>query len=271
MKKILIILLFPLFSKAQLGVKPGIGYVNSSFSPSSIAGLKFWVKADQITGLSDGDPVSTWTDQSGIGNTVTSSGASRPTYKTSILNSLPVVRFAGSHYMNKSSFTGVDGIAGMTVFLVVKQTSLATSNTYLSKWLYSSQGSFAIQTDASTTGEVMSYVADACGDAGGNNISSTTASLTTTFYLIEFVYDGSLTNANRVKFYKNTSGLSTAVNGTLPTALTTCTADFEVGRFNNLSRFFNGDFGEIIVYNSALSDVDRGLVEVYLNTKWAIY
>src|SRR5690348_4328042 len=86
---------------------------SGTFSPTDISGLKLWVKADQIGGLSDGDPVSTWSDQSGVGNDMTSSGSNRPTYKTGILNSFPIVRFDGSDdFLEKSSFSGVDGVSG---------------------------------------------------------------------------------------------------------------------------------------------------------------
>jgi hypothetical protein len=36
------------------------------------------------------------------------------------------------------------------------------------------------------------------------------------------------------------------------------------------SGYLNGDIAEIIIYNSALSDTDRGLVESYLLAKWGI-
>lgn len=61
-------------------------------TPPDIPDLLAWFDADQLV-LSDNDPVSTWTDASGNGNDATGSGGSRPTYKTGILNGLPVVRF----------------------------------------------------------------------------------------------------------------------------------------------------------------------------------
>ncbi|MGB0141519.1 MAG: hypothetical protein ACPF8W_00445 [Luminiphilus sp.] len=58
------------------------------------AGLAGWYKADAITGLSDGDPVDSWVDSSGNGNTLTqSTSGAKPTYETEELNSLPIVRF----------------------------------------------------------------------------------------------------------------------------------------------------------------------------------
>src|ERR1051325_4711729 len=67
------------------------------FSPSDISGLKIWLKADAGAGSSDGDAVGTWTDQSGTSHDFTQATSSKkPTYKTNIQNSLPVVRFDGT-------------------------------------------------------------------------------------------------------------------------------------------------------------------------------
>ena len=65
------------------------------WTPSDLpAGLAGWYKADAITGLSDGDPVDSWVDSSGNGNTLTqSTSGAKPTYETAELNSLPIVRF----------------------------------------------------------------------------------------------------------------------------------------------------------------------------------
>ena len=52
-----------------------------------------WLKGDQITGKSDGDSVTSWTDVSGKGNHFLSSGFTAPLYKTNLQNSLPGLRF----------------------------------------------------------------------------------------------------------------------------------------------------------------------------------
>lgn len=92
----------------------------SAFSPSDVAGLKLWLKADAITGLNNDDPVTTWSDQSGQGNDVTQADSvKRPLYKTAISNGLPVVRFDGSNdVLSSSTFTTIS--QAFTIFLVVK-------------------------------------------------------------------------------------------------------------------------------------------------------
>lgn len=66
----------------------------AAVEPDAISGLQMWLDADAITGLSDSDPVSTWSDQSGNSNDATqATGANQPLYKTNIVNGKPVVRF----------------------------------------------------------------------------------------------------------------------------------------------------------------------------------
>lgn len=65
--------------------------------PTNVPGLALWFKADGGTdGVSDADPVSTWTDASGNGRHLTGTTTTRPLYKLAIAPSgLPVVRFDG--------------------------------------------------------------------------------------------------------------------------------------------------------------------------------
>jgi hypothetical protein len=68
------------------------------------AGVTLWLDASQLTGLTDGDPVATWTDMSGWDNNAAKSGGS-PTYKTGVLNGKPVVQFVKA---NSDAFTTAD-------------------------------------------------------------------------------------------------------------------------------------------------------------------
>jgi len=65
---------------------------SGAWSPLDIDGCVLWLDACQITGLSDGDPVATWPDASGLGYDAIGAG-SKPDYKINILNGLPVVRW----------------------------------------------------------------------------------------------------------------------------------------------------------------------------------
>ena len=68
----------------------------AAFTPASIAGLRIWQDAAQITGLNDGDTVSSWSDSSGNGLALTqATGTKQPLYKTGIFGSQPAVLFDG--------------------------------------------------------------------------------------------------------------------------------------------------------------------------------
>lgn len=104
----------------------------TAFAMTDIAGCLCWVKADQIGGLSDGDPVSTWSDQSGNSNDLTRAGSNRPTYKTGIQNGLPIVRFApaSAQSMIKSSFSSLSGSdVPWSALIVAKCDSVAATRT----------------------------------------------------------------------------------------------------------------------------------------------
>lgn len=73
---------------------------------NDIATIQGWYEPSKLTGLNDGDLISTQLDSSGLGRDVTASGGSRPTYKTNILNGLAVSRWAASgNIMSSASYS----------------------------------------------------------------------------------------------------------------------------------------------------------------------
>lgn len=93
--------------------------------------LELQLDSRDITGLSDGDSVATWADSSAAGNDLSQSNASfRPTYKTNIIGSNPVVRWGGSAAISMnvtfgSSWSGYDGV---TAFFLVQYYAQASHN-----------------------------------------------------------------------------------------------------------------------------------------------
>lgn len=95
--------------------------------PGTIPGLAMWLQADKIQGLSDGDPVATWSDQSGSCNNATQTTASkRPTYRINQLNGLPAVFFDAS---DDGLATPVNPPTSTTIFSVYS--SRAAQSGYL--------------------------------------------------------------------------------------------------------------------------------------------
>jgi hypothetical protein len=68
------------------------------------------------------------------------------------------------------------------------------------------------------------------------------------------VYDGSLTNANRIKIYLNGSVLSTTTVGTIPTTSATYTSEnFAVGGQSGGANSINANIDEFRIYDYALT------------------
>lgn len=79
------------FGLGPLGVARG-----GAFDPLSQSGLKHWGEGRLLTGFSDGNAVTTLTDQSGNGNSPTQASSTlRPLYKASGPNSQPYLQFDG--------------------------------------------------------------------------------------------------------------------------------------------------------------------------------
>lgn len=109
------------------------GILNSGavavISPTDIAGLAFWLKADSLV-LTNADPVTTWADSSGNArDAAQATVANKPLYITNVVGGKPVVRFDGinDHLITPS----IAAMAATTVFLVVKNANATSSYAFI--------------------------------------------------------------------------------------------------------------------------------------------
>jgi autotransporter-associated beta strand protein len=105
--------------------------------PDGLPGLILQLDASQLTGLSDGDPVATWNDMSGLANHATTS-AGTPIYKTGVLNGRPVVRFDDNSAFTTANLSSQFPSAA-TVFIVTTITgdgayTLVKANPNVDEW-----------------------------------------------------------------------------------------------------------------------------------------
>lgn len=220
-----------------------------AFSPTDISGLKLWLKADAL-GLSDNDPISSFTDFSGTANHATATLTERPTFKTSIINGLPVARFDGSN--DNLVFTSVAG--ANSTFVVGKiNVAPASLSAYAVFIIYSTADSGRLCARISTTnwGTFLSSAADL--SAGELLVSGTPVLLEMTS-----------SSGGGTKLYRNGSLL--ASNASSSSNGTTAAIGAEIGD----TRFLNGDIAEIVVYDTVLSAPNRVLVENFLMDKYAL-
>ena len=80
------------------------------WTPANLGSKRFWADAVAL-GLSNNDPITTFTDQYGLDN-FTGSGSTRPTFKTSILNGQPAAYFDGTDYMEMGATTDLNDVDG---------------------------------------------------------------------------------------------------------------------------------------------------------------
>lgn len=217
------------------------------FAPSDISGLKIWLKADAGAGSSDNDPVGTWTDQSGTSHDFTqATSGKKPLYKTNIRNGLPVVRFDGSD----DELSGGDLSAVFTTGGSVFAAMNAATN--------GSQKILGLETK--NNDGWWSFAADGYWATFRSSRLSATGTFPTTGW---HVYSLTADNGSNYKVW--TDGVSAISSG----AFTFDGGNAHlIGKQTTNNQWLAFDYGELIVYDTALGTTDRQSVEAYLNARW---
>jgi len=231
---------------AQQQVMLGQKITSGAFTPTDIAGLKVWLKADALV-LSDGDPVTTWADSSGSGNDATEA-TFPPSYQTNELNSKPIVRFdSGTLTRLTTAAFSAELTQPTTHFIVVK--SLADNNHFITDGISGTKRNTFYKKTGSFNNSIFA------GTAEINNSNWGTAS----YFYASIYFDGASS-----ELFKN--GVSDASGNPGTNGLTGLTigADFAVTIFGSL------DCAEILIYDTRLSLANRQLVEGYLATKYGL-
>lgn len=238
-------------------LNPYISYPTGggAFVPTDIAGCQIWLDGSDASTLWDattgGSPVAPdgsvarWDDKSGLANhAVQPTGGNQPVRKTSIQNSKDILRFT-TKYMSLT--TGITSVAPFTCFFVWKKTSSGSK-------LWGFTGASA------ATGFPVDY-----SDS--------------TLYLFPNTRNFRTTpGSNAWHILSLKSLLLSEAAWRDGTALTLSTGvglganiDFGViGARLSDGETSDGDYAEIILYNSDLSDANRDAVEAYLGAKWGI-
>lgn len=225
----------------------------SSWTPASLPGLAAWYDASAIGGLADNDPVSAWADLSGNSRTLTTDpGGGAATYKTSIRNSLPVVRFDGTNDCLRASNV------------------LASDSTYEMVIVHAITGG-----SGALCAPLSNQRSTPTPHVGGAMIRST-ANVRGIYSVGAYATyaGGSYTNSTWER-WGLTSSAALYVNGaSVQTgAAMSAGADILVGAarktaVSTLEFFTPMDVAEIIISTDVLSSGDRAALDAYLATKW---
>jgi hypothetical protein len=234
-----------------------------------------WLKADAGTNTTtNGANVSAWNDQSGNGINVSQTTTNQqPLYQSgsgTFLNNRPSILFDNvsttNDYLTAPDSPLLDNTSGLSFFTVTrplnldnstarsiisKRTSVSVEQSYM---LFYWTGGNKIQVDV---------------ESNNDRFLSATTMNSNTDYMIDLIYDGALTAANRSKLY---------IGGTLDVTSTETSAS--VGNRNsplligstNISdpRPFGGHIAEVIQYRVAVNQAQRNIINNYLSAKYNI-
>lgn len=230
---------------------------------TSIPGMQLWLMGASVDTANS--KVTVWQDLSGNSNDVSQSNASfQPSYITSepsIFN-MPSIDFNGSstYLSNTSPSSGITLNTGGSVFIVSKSSDNAgniiskiddNSPNYgwtagLGWWSPPYEGNFF-----------------ASGSASWAINSSGTTIATDTFNIYEIIHSATIgtsifkntiqTATGSYKAIDNNGGELYVAKGIVP----------------NSNNYFNGKIAEIMIFDNALSTIDRNIIENYLHDKYA--
>jgi prepilin-type N-terminal cleavage/methylation domain-containing protein/prepilin-type processing-associated H-X9-DG protein len=97
------------------------GFWNSSATPN------IWLKADNMPGYNNLDPIINWPDGSTGGHDASQAiSAKRPVYRTNMINSLPAIYFNGSQYLQVNPI-GSGAFNVLEIYIVTKNAGLWTN------------------------------------------------------------------------------------------------------------------------------------------------
>jgi hypothetical protein len=219
-----------------------------AFNPANVGGLIRWYAARKLIGLSNNDPVSTVTDFGSDAQDATAAGAARPTYKTNIVNGLPVLEFAADvNILTLPTLTS----SAITVFVV----GYNRDSTSGSCWLGYTGSDQVFLGSFNHIGVGLVW-----GLGNTTYAQRLDAAINNTWGVLEAYKDGSNNRECAV------NGTYSATGGT-----DTSTPTFDRTGYTFSSAFFiDGYFAEMLVYNSALSVANKNYVRRGLGALYGI-
>ena len=239
-------------------------------APTQISNCQVWLDASDRTTLfqlSGGttavaanlDPVGYWGDKSGNARHFTNIGGSATTRPTWV-SSLSTVRFDGTNdYL--SSFFNITYTA-QTVFLVVTKISGAASS--IDQRVYTQNSSTGQDIDSNR--HIPCWIPNgARGTYASYTNLANRSSVTNRGNNIYDVFTSRFTATELTNFLNGVAG-SSSTGLTLNLAATISRLGSRIS--SGAGEYFAGDISEVIVYNRALTDLERADVEYYLTRKW---
>ena len=240
-----------------------VSITTAAASAPPLPQLMTWFKADAISGLTNGAPVSLWTDSSGNGDYATqATGSQMPKFATGAINGLPAVRFNSTNQTYLSFPRTVSG--DFTIVCVFQSTQgLGTGTLYY-------QGAGLVNGEmpgvANDFGTCLFANGSLCVGTGNPDVAVTsgTGFNNGTPHIFTFTRKRS-TGLISLYVDGNLSGTNTGGTQSL-----TAPAQLVLGGQQTLINYLTGDIAEVKIYNAALADADRVADENSLKCKYGL-
>jgi hypothetical protein len=224
--------------------------------------LQVWLKADAGVATNATGAVTSWTDQSGNGNTATAvEDATAPSLVSNALNGKPVLRFDGNNdYLDVADAPSIQITGDIASFAVLRVDDFGNWRSVWGK----TASNLPAPTDwylVSGSGVPRVYRGDGTSSSLGA-VDANRAVRAGTFLILAFQMEGT-TLTHYLNGFPIGSGEITATLADGGTAL-------KIGSRDDLVTRMKGDLAELLIYDAALSDTDRTAVFDYLKEKYGL-
>lgn len=223
-------------------------------------GLQVWLDASDTSTVTTVTGVSQWVDKSGAGNTVVqATEANQPQYVANVQAGKHIIRFdTSSWWLTKTSPVNLVGQAEMTIFVVSTTAGTSSLRQLMGCWLATgNQLSWRLHKTADQAGRA--FLISTAGNATSLTVN-VNAGVINTFYVTTVVVSTN-TDVNHA---------GTDATGVTPGTPFASTAAFNIGSQEASTALWNGDIGEILIYNRQLAVGEIAQVQAYLNAKWGL-
>ena len=233
--------------------------------------LQLWLKADAGITANDGESVTTWQDQSANAYTLSPTETNAPVFSnnsSSNINFNPTVEFSESGLTGLSLGSGnyiFSESDGLTAFAVIQSAPVSSTIPFIFDFGYIAPRGYGLVYNQSQASFYTS------SDFGGATTSSSHNQGT-----IPTLLTGSV-NFDQGQQTLLINGASITSSAVTIAELSAATIDeqynFEIGyqsKFLQSGRYFNGNIGEIVIFNKTFTDAERNEVESYLAIKYGI-
>jgi hypothetical protein len=228
-------------------------------------GLQLWLKADAGVTTNSTGLVTKWADQSGMSNDAIQSDSTKaPTLVLNSLNGKPTLRFpGGTRYLDVADSASISALTeDVTILALVLYDDVSSYRCCVTKTVGNGPAPFDWWNQAGSAGGAANFWLGAAPSTGSykDNVGTNPPRLGL-FNVMTFSWANGAVNQYLNDRPNGTGTYSQGVpaDGGKP---------LRIGSRDDLVTQLKGNAAEILIYQPALSDADRGAVLNYLKTKW---